>query len=118
MKKLLLLGIAAAFSLVSASAHAKAKYGMAGCGLGTFVFKENNKMQVLAATTNATGVQTFGITTGTSNCTAGDKTAELQRQQQFILANLSTLNKEMAEGSGDTLKAFAATLGCEQQAFP
>lgn len=40
----------------------------AGCGLGSMIIQENTKvMQVLAATTNGTGVQTFGISTGTSN---------------------------------------------------
>src|SRR5437868_47659 len=49
-------------------------YGMAGCGLGSLLFGPVNEpfAQVLAATTNATfATQTFGITSGTSNCVSG-----------------------------------------------
>ena len=56
-----------------ASSSAFAGYGAAGCGLGSFVFGDNNSWwaQTLGATTNGTsGSQTFGITTGTSNCDA------------------------------------------------
>ena len=90
---------------------------MAGCGLGTFVFKENDKMQVLAATTNGTsGSQTFGITTGTSNCKPG-KDAATAEQRVFIEANLASLEKEAAQGQGEHLMAFASLLGCEQSDF-
>src|SRR5512137_902647 len=45
-------------------------YGAAGCGLGSMAFnKQPGIFQILAATTNSlTGTQTFGITSGTSNC--------------------------------------------------
>ena len=45
----------------------------AGCGLGSMIIQENTKvMQLLAATTNGSfGSQTFGISTGTSNCKKG-----------------------------------------------
>src|SRR5690348_11977029 len=49
-------------------------YGMAGCGLGSLVFGPNDApvAQVLAATTNGTfASQTFGISSGTSNCFSG-----------------------------------------------
>src|SRR5690348_10000976 len=48
-----------------------AGYGVAGCGFGSMLFgKQPGFIQVLAATTNGTfGSQTFGISTGTSNCT-------------------------------------------------
>jgi hypothetical protein len=42
-----------------------------GCGLGTIVFEGQNGLvsQTFAVTTNGTfGNQTFGITSGTSNC--------------------------------------------------
>lgn len=102
---------------VSSAGEYKHAYGMAGCGLGTFVFKENNKMQILAATTNGTsGSQTFGITTGTSNCKAGKETATAE-QRIFIEANLASLEKEAAQGQGEHLMAFAALLGCDQVDF-
>lgn len=118
MRFSLLLGLASALSLQASVAVAKPKYGMAGCGLGTLVIKDNTKMQVLAATTNGTsGSQTFGITTGTSNCSPADKMAQQSKQEAFIMANLNVLHKEMARGEGDTLKAFAATLGCSEQSY-
>ena len=118
MRFALLLGFATASLLQASVAMAKPKYGMAGCGLGTFVIKDNSKMQVLAATTNGTsGSQTFGITTGTSNCMPADKVAQQASQEAFIMANLNVLHKEMARGDGETLKAFAATLGCQEHSF-
>jgi len=75
MKTLALaVGMFALFIVGSAgSAHAQ-PYGMAGCGLGSIAFGNDQTMfkQVLAATTNGTfGTQTFGITSGTSNCVSG-----------------------------------------------
>src|SRR5262245_21507042 len=49
-------------------------YGMSGCGLGSILFgtDQNKVMQILAATSNGCfGSQTFGITSGTSNCVSG-----------------------------------------------
>jgi len=71
-------------------------------------------MQVIAATFNASsGSQTFGITTGTSNCADGKTSAAVMKQQDFIANNLAPLSKEMAQGNGDTLTAFTETLGCD-----
>ena len=58
--------------LTSASAMADG-YGPAGCGLGSMIFEPDSGFtQVFAATTNGTsGNQTFGITSGTSNCASG-----------------------------------------------
>ena len=53
---------------ISSSAWAGG-YKSAGCGLGSMIIKDDGFVQVFAATTNATsGSQTFGITSGTSNC--------------------------------------------------
>ena len=92
----------------------KGSYGLAGCGLGSMVFEKNTKVhQVFAATTNGTfGTQTFGISSGTSNCTGGG-VAKIEREQElFVEANLNTLTEEMAQGKGETLFAFAGILGC------
>jgi hypothetical protein len=93
-------------------------YKAAGCGLGSLVIKDDGFMQVLAATTNATsGSQTFGITTGTSNCVPASKVATLKRQESFFVANMGNLSRETSQGSGETLKAFAEVLGCEASAY-
>ncbi len=92
------------------------KYGMAGCGLGSLVLKENTKMmQVFAATLNATGYQTIGITLGTSNCSAGAQASAANKvaQELFVANNLNALSKEAAQGEGQTLDAFASMLGCK-----
>ena len=60
-------------------------YGPAGCGLGSIVMgSKPGFMQVFAASTNGcSGSQTFGITTGTSNCKdapSGEASAQERRQ--------------------------------------
>ena len=70
MKKLLVM-VAALSLFVAGSAFAG---GNTGCGLGTMIFKDTQNqstfVEVIAVTTNATfGNQTFGITSGTSECT-------------------------------------------------
>ena len=109
---LLILAILA--SGISFSAFSAGKYGMAGCGLGSIVMGPSGG-QILAATTNGTSSsQSWGLISGTSNCLPARKSAELMRQKQFLSVNLSTLQKEMAKGNGETLDAFVETLGCEE----
>lgn len=92
-------------------------YGMAGCGLGSVIITNNNIMQIFASTSNGTsGNQTFGITSGTSNCKPSGKKLALE-QQVFMEANFTSLMQESAEGSGETLKAFADLLGCNSTTF-
>ncbi len=96
----------------------KGSYGMAGCGLGSMVFEENSAFnQVLAATTNGTfGSQTFGISTGTSNC-ADNGVAKVEKQKEmFVAMNYEKLTQEMAQGRGETLVAYSSVLGCKQNA--
>ena len=73
MKKIGML-VATIGVLMTASAARAQNVGMAGCGLGSVLFGNQNTvlMQLLAATTN--GIlwnQSFGITTGTLNCSTG-----------------------------------------------
>ena len=115
MKKMLVVAVAVTMSLMLVgSAFAKgASYGAAGCGLGSLVFQDQPGMvQVLAATTNGTfGSQTFGITTGTSNCPAGMvNLSKDERLNSFVLANMDNLAKDIAMGKGETLDAFADLL--------
>jgi len=119
MRRFILVVFAVGMALGAGAAHA-AGYGMAGCGLGSIVLgKSKGIMQVFAATTNGTSAsQTFGITTGTSNCAGGKEAAAIQGQQDFIANNLAPLSKEMAQGQGETLAAFTETLGCEASIAP
>ena len=110
MKKLLLLVPAAI--LLTAPLASAAGYGAAGCGLGSMVFgNKPGVMQILAATTNGTfASQTFGITTGTSNCDGslmGGAGAKV-----FIEANKEALAKDIARGQGETLTNLSQLAGC------
>lgn len=94
-------------------------YGMAGCGLGSVVMgnSESKVSQILGATVNGTsGSQSFGITSGTSNCLTSAQVATLVRQQQFLVANLTTLEKELSQGGGETVLGFMEVLGCSTDA--
>lgn len=89
-------------------------YGVAGCGLGSLVFgNEEGAMQVIAATLNGTGVQTFGITSGTSNCGKGlFAKAEVN---SFIESNSVALENDIARGQGETLSTLNNMLGCDSK---
>ncbi|KAB8040469.1 DUF3015 domain-containing protein [Silvanigrella paludirubra] len=116
MKNILFVLIVGAFCLLASRAHA---VGSAGCGLGSVVFKGNEWWkQILAMTTNhLTSSQFIGITTGTSNCAPG-LFGIVQKQEDYVVANFSTLQREAAQGSGESLNGLASTLGCENSSFP
>jgi len=86
-------------------------YGAAGCGLGSMIFnRQPGMIQVLAATTNGTfASQTFGITTGTSNCGASMIS---QGTKNFVEANREALAKDMSRGQGETIGALTWMAGC------
>lgn len=119
MRRFILVLMAFGLTLSSGVVQA-ASYGMAGCGLGSIVLgKSKGIMQVFAATTNGTSAsQTFGITTGTSNCASPKESAAIKQQEDFIANNLAPLSKEMAQGNGETLAAFTSTLGCDAAIAP
>lgn len=88
-------------------------WGMAGCGLGSVVFADKPGMvQVVAATLNSTfGNQTFGISSGTSNC--GDSGANQEKAMLFIDVNRKALARDVSRGNGETLDSFAKLIGCD-----
>ena len=101
-------------SLLVALPSFAAGYGSAGCGLGSLVIEEDNTWwkQVIAATLNGTGVQTFGISTGTSNCDSPTpmKTAQVE---SYVEANRMALAKDIARGQGETIANLASVYGCK-----
>lgn len=105
-------------STMSTSVSAE-KYGMAGCGLGTYVFPKNEQFpQILAATTNGIyGNQTFGITSGTSNCTQQGLVKQDKMQELFVTVNYDALGQEMAVGKGEKLESFGNLLGCSKDSI-
>ncbi len=87
-----------------------------GCGLGTMLFKNNadgsSLLQAFQATTNATfGNQTFGVTSGTSECSQPAKFVKNDRVNEFVFANLDYLAKDIANGKGETLDTLAELMG-------
>ncbi len=113
MKKILLITLILTFSSIGIS-YAK-NYGMAGCGLGSLVFQSNDTQvsQVFGATTNGTsGSQTFGITSGTSNCTDQGTVAKNKEVPLFIEVNQIALATDSARGEGETIAHLSKALGC------
>lgn len=115
MKSILVLGLLAFGTM----AQAAAGYGDAGCGLGAMVLgNAKGWTQVFAGTTNGTsGNQTFGITTGTSNCTDGGAVSQEMRIPHYVEVNRFALAKEAARGEGETLAGLANLMGCDSKVF-
>jgi hypothetical protein len=117
MKKLLVLCSVLALSASSfaATITGSGGYKSAGCGLGSMIIKDDGFVQIFAATTNGTaGTQTFGITSGTSNCTGSGGYAKVDAEKQMYMeANLDNISQEMAQGSGEHLDALASLVGCQ-----
>lgn len=113
-----LFGAAVLGLTLAGPVSAAPKYGMAGCGLGSIVIGPSGGMaQIVASTLNATGIQTFGITSGTSNC-AEDAQAYLDQQREtFLTVNFRGLQQEMAAGKGEKLEAFSHLMGCPADSF-
>jgi len=108
------LGLCAVVAVYSLSASAD-PYGTAGCGLGSIVFQDQpGPIQIVAATVNGTfGSQTFGITTGTSNCTP--RTGRVAAET-FITINRVALEKDAARGEGESIRTLSTVLKCEDAA--
>jgi len=104
----LLIAITVIATAYSFSASA-AGYGTAGCGLGSMVFKDQKgAVQIFAATTNGTfGNQTFGITTGTSNCNDGKNLIGA-----YINTNYDAIKTAAARGQGEALTGLAKVYNC------
>jgi hypothetical protein len=87
------------------------RYGAAGCGLGSMAFGDQpGGVQVLASTTNGTfGTQTFGITSGTSNC---GPSLFASGTKNFVEANREALAKDVARGQGEAIGALTQINAC------
>lgn len=102
--------LGAVLFLFSAQAFA----GDAGCGLGSMIISKNSKgLQLFAMTTNGTfSSQFFGITSGTSNCSASGIVMNEKEVQYFVEVNQKELSREMAQGHGQLLATLAEMKGC------
>jgi hypothetical protein len=88
--------------------------GDAGCGLGGLIIQKNSKiLQLLAVTTNHSFLsQEFGITFGTSGCSASGLVMNEKKMQYYVEVNQQDLNREMAQGYGTKLDTLAVLNGC------
>lgn len=89
------------------------QYGPAGCGLGSMLFEADSGFtQIFAATTNgSSGTQTFGISSGTSNCEDAGGGAESAKA--FVETNRAALAKDIARGRGETITSLSELAGCQ-----
>lgn len=110
MKKI--IGLIAAVGL-TASVYANDN---TGCGLGSILIKNQNTSvtQALAATTNGTsGNQTFGISSGTSNCSKPNNFASNDKLNKFVTDNMDELALDISAGKGETLSTVAKLMNVE-----
>jgi hypothetical protein len=107
------IAVAASLFLLPVSVFA-AGYGAAGCGLGSELMgPKPGASQVFASTTNSTfGNQTFGITSGTSNCGDHGLISMNKEREVFAQENYTSLVKEMAQGKGENLYTLANLYQC------
>jgi hypothetical protein len=69
--------------------------------------------QVAAAFLNGTGMQTFGISFGTSNCTEDGLASASREKDAFVEANFADLRRDLATGEGEYLSSLASFYGCQ-----
>ncbi len=87
-----------------------------GCGLGKLLWSsskhpKNIAPQVFMALTNATGMNTFAISTGTSGCTNDGVIMAEHKVNAFAAVNSENLAQEMAQGGGEHLASLATLMG-------
>ena len=108
MKKILVAIIAlassAAFSADTSS----------GCGMG---YEVAPKQSLVSSSTrsivNATFSNSIAMTLGTSGCAKHSIVKNDAKGIHFAEANMNQLALEMAQGNGEFVAGFAATLGCQ-----
>jgi hypothetical protein len=108
MKRILLVLALVSIIAIPAAGFA-ANQKNTGCGLGSVIMQGNDGLlfQVLAVTTNGTfGNQTFGITSGTSECGTPPNIVQNERLKEFVVANMDNLAKDIAVGRGESLNTF------------
>jgi hypothetical protein len=85
-----------------------------GCGLGSIAWEgQNNGLmtQTMAATTNGTfGNQTFGISSGTSNCEQFKTWTYNDKVDTFVADNMDNLARDIARGQGEYVNTLAVLM--------
>ena len=115
-KKVIMLSVAVLFGMQAGLAMATNPDTGPGCGLGKLLWadsthQKNIAPQVLMATTNGTGMNTFAISSGTSGCTNDGKIMAEHKATVFTAANFENLSQDMAQGRGEHLASLATLMG-------
>ena len=118
MKKLLMGFILSLLISGAAFAATGQAANNTGCGLGTMLMENRADnsivLQVLQSTINgSTGTQTFGITSGTSECAPPSRVVQNEKLNHFVRSNIDNLAKEIAMGKGENLDTFVEMLGID-----
>lgn len=100
--------------------YQKMHYGMSGCGVFTLLNLENSKVHQFVKSVADNWFQfqwlnTFAMTSGTSNCVNMPHETARNEQEVFVAANFNSLSKEAAQGEGEHLAALAEVMGCDHQ---
>ena len=124
MKKALAAAVASL--LVAGVAFAGTAQNNVGCGIGTSLLKDaaddSTLLQVLQGVLNyfppLSIVPTIGITAGTAECRQPKKFASNEKVKEFTLVNMDNLARDIAQGRGETLEAFAELVGVPSEDRP
>ena len=113
MKRLMVTIVLVSILVMPASLCFAVNQKNTGCGLGSIVMQGNDGLvfQVLAATTNGTfGNQTFGMTSGTSNCEKPNRFVSIERINTYVADNMDNLANDIARGDGEYLNTLAVLM--------
>lgn len=115
MKKIYLLGVA----VLLASAPSYAIDSTGGCGLGSMAWKGQSGIipQVAAMSTNATFLNTIGVTLGTSGCDPNGRVTG--GTGKLVLAvienNMEQFAMDASAGRGETIDTIAGILNVDSK---
>ena len=93
-------------------------WGMAGCSIWNWAIEKKERgpqVAVWVLEHFILGVQTFAISSGTSNCVDPTVRMTMNEQETFVSVNLASLQKEAAQGSGEHLDTLAEIFGCSEK---
>lgn len=107
-------------AFLSIATIANDRIGMAGCGIASIAVtpQTDGAAAATAYSTNMASSQSVSITFGISNCDISVDERQARIQEEFLRGNLSRVLKEIAQGEGPALNAFAETLGCPLEDGP
>ena len=116
MKKFLIGALVAGMMTSGAAYAASQAQQNTGCGLGAMLIGEkgNDSLVAQLAMTLLNGTsanQTFGISSGTSECKAPSKIVQNERLNEFVVSNIDNLSKDIAMGNGESLDTLAELMG-------